>query len=137
MGAQDEEWRIESMSASVKSHAGILPVRYIGSTVPFANAFELSTHFMKHGHKFGATSEEEYERMADEFMAKPLDADLYECTAPHGRNDRIRLEGATRYFGVAYRINTIATFHPRGAHAIASKGGPLGFVLFKCAEVRN
>jgi len=105
--------------------------------VPFATAFELSSHFVKHGHKFGAATEQEYERMADEFMARPLNADLYECVSSHGRRDRIRLEGTTRYFGVAYKVNTISTFHPRDAHAIASKGGPLGFVLFKCAEVRN
>ncbi len=104
--------------------------------VPFADAFKLSSHFLKHGHKFGATSEAEYERMADEFMSKAITADIYECTSPHGRRDRNRLEGSTLYFGAAYNGDTIATYFPRSAMAVQRKGGPLGFVLSKCAEVR-
>ncbi len=79
--------------------------------------------------------------MADEFMAKPITADIFECTSPHGRHDRNRLEGSTLYFGVAYdRIptrNIISTFFPRSAQSVAGKGGPLGFITSKCAEVRN
>lgn len=109
---------------------------YIKPTVPFADAYKLSTHFLKHGHKFGATSEAEYERMADEFMSRALTADIYECTSIHGRKCRNRLEGSTLYFGAAYQVNIIATYLPREAIAVQRKGGPLGFVLAKCAEVR-
>jgi hypothetical protein len=104
--------------------------------VPFQNAFKLRSHFLKHGHKFGAATEEEYERMADAFMAKPVTIDIYECTSPFGRHDRNRLDGSTLYFGVAYGVDIIATFHPRGTYDVNSKGGPLGFVLAKCAKRR-
>jgi len=112
------------------------PPLYSDRTVPFETEFKLKSHFVKHGHKFGARTEAEYEQMADAFMAKPITADIYECMSPYGRRDRNRLEGSTLYFGVAYGLNTLYTFHTRTISNVASKGGPLGFVLAKCAEVK-
>jgi len=100
--------------------------------VPFASALHLTTHFHKHGHRFGAATENDYEKMAEAFMSQPLHADLYECTRTDG--DRIRLEGITHYYGVAYDVTIIRTFHIRDAHGIAMRGGPAGFVAHKCRE---
>lgn len=102
-------------------------------SVPFADALSLSLHFVKHGHKFGAATEQEYEQMADRFMSQVLHPDLHECIKASNL-DRIRLEGATRYFGVAYNVLTIRTFHVRDTFSIAHGGGPAGFVAHKCAE---
>jgi len=112
----------------------ILPV-YIGQTVPFANAIQRQLHFVKHGHKFGAVDEFDYERMADTFMSMLMHPNMFECCRAVGTFDRIRLDGLTRFFGVAYNGTVLRTFHPRSAASIAAKGGPLGFVTFKCAEV--
>jgi len=75
--------------------------------MPFANPLSRAIHFAKHGHKFGATTEFEYEKMADAFMAAPLRAGLYECVNPTGTHDRIRLDGANRHFGVAYKWSDV------------------------------
>jgi hypothetical protein len=104
--------------------------------VPFASLYKRQSHFDAHGWKFGATSEEEYERMADEFMSRSPNPDLYDCIRDVMTNDRIRLEGRTRFFGVAYHRLTIRSFYPKDANSIASDGGPAGFVARKCAEVR-
>ena len=105
---------------------------YIGLTVPFASAFHLSSHFLKHGKDVGAVSEQEYEQMADAFMSKPIRAGIYECTSVHGRRERNRIEESTFYFGVAYNGSTIATFYPPSAVSVKRKGGPQGFILSKC-----
>jgi hypothetical protein len=109
---------------------------YSGLTVPFLNAAQRSKHYVKHGHRFGAATEQDYERMADEFMTFPLLPPLVECTRITGTFDRVRLNGTTGHYGVAYNILTIRTFHVKEAAAVARRGGPLGFVLHKCAEVR-
>ena len=107
--------------------------------MPFANSFSRAIHFAKHGHKFGAATEFDYERMADAFMALPLASNLYECINPTGTNDRVRLDSITLHFGVAYLDTASGTvlrmFHVRTASSIAAKGGPQGFVNHKCAEV--
>jgi hypothetical protein len=108
---------------------------YIDRTVPFPNATQRQLHFVKHGHKFGAVDEFEYERMADTFMTMVMHPNIFECYRSVGTFDRIRLDGLTRFFGVAYNGTVLRTFHPRSAASIAAKGGPQGFVAFKCAEV--
>lgn len=104
--------------------------------MPFANAEELSIHFVKHGHKFGAATEADYESMADVFMSQAPNPDLHDCIRHVKTNDRIRLEGATRFFGIAYGVLTLRSFYPKDASAIAADGGPAGFVARKCAEKR-
>lgn len=104
--------------------------------MPFPNPIQRALHFVKHGHHFGAVDEYHYERMADAFMAAPLHPNLYEGTRSTGTRDRIRLDAVTRHYGVAYGILNLRTYHIRDAHGIALRGGPAGFVAFKCAEVR-
>jgi hypothetical protein len=111
-------------------------IEYSKPSMPFENAMKLSIHFAKHGHKFGAATAEEYEGMADEFMGRPLNADLQECVSPHGSQDRVRLEGTTPYYGVAYGFDILRTFHVKDRFGVARKGGPRAFVGTKCAEVR-
>jgi hypothetical protein len=90
---------------------------------------------MRHGHEFGASDEFDYERMADTFMSLPMHTNLYECVNPTGDHDRNRLDGVTRFFGVAYGASFVRTLHIRSVAQIAAQGGPLGFVLYKCSEV--
>jgi len=104
--------------------------------VPFASAYKLASHFVAHGHEFGAANEIEYERMADMFMSQPMQPDLYECIRLTGMGDRIRLDGAIGYYGVAYGTLTIRTFHTKTQYQIAHAGGPQGYVNRKCAEIR-
>jgi hypothetical protein len=72
-----------------------LSLRYIDLTVPFANPYLLQSHFDRHGHEFGATSEQEYEQMADAFMSQAPSPDLHDgvCVNPRGNgmHDRLRL----------------------------------------------
>jgi hypothetical protein len=103
--------------------------------VPFENPRQLAIHFAKHAHKFGLTTEREYEEMADAFMSQPLNADLYECVSPHRSRLRYRLQGSTLYFGIAARVTVLVTFHPRDPHGVALRGGPAGFVAHQCAQV--
>lgn len=105
--------------------------------MPFASQYSRESHFLSHGHKFGAATEEEYERMADEFMSRSPNADLYDCVRKMVINDRIRLEGSTRFFGAAYGVLTVRTFYPKDANSIAADGGPAGFIARKCAEKRS
>jgi hypothetical protein len=104
--------------------------------VPFPSSKQRRIHFSKHGHSFGAADEFEYERMADAFMAMPSHPDLHECFNPT-LQDRIRLDATTRYFGVAYNVSMLRTFHIRDAFSIAYRGGPLAFVRYKCSEVHR
>jgi hypothetical protein len=112
---------------------------YIGRTVPFANPYLLQIHFDKHGHKFGATSETDYERMADAFMSQPPRPDLYDGTCvnprPNGVIDRLRLEGLTLHFGVAFGVDTVRTFHPKSQRKVVGAGGPRAFVDQECLEI--
>jgi hypothetical protein len=109
---------------------------YIGLPVPFATADELSIHFQKHGHKFGAATEADYEKMADAFMSNAWNPGLFDCIRNISTSDRIRLEGATLFFGIAFGVLTLRSFYPKDANAIAAGGGPAGFVARKCAEKR-
>jgi hypothetical protein len=109
---------------------------YIGVTVPFRDSKQRAIHYQKHGHRFGARDEYDYERIADAFMAGPLHPNLFECYRITGTLDRIRLDGSTRYYGVAYNISVLRTFHIKDASQIAARGGPHGFVQHKCSEVR-
>ncbi len=95
----------------------------------------MALHFVKHGHKFGAASELEYERMADAFMSQPLNHDLLQCISLHGARCRNRIQASTLYFGVALHLS-IRTFHTKDANGVAKKGGPASYVAALCSEVR-
>jgi len=40
--------------------------------VPFKHRYDLQRHFVRHGDEFGATTADEYARLADAFMMGPL-----------------------------------------------------------------
>jgi hypothetical protein len=109
---------------------------YACLTVPFRDSTQRAKHFLKHGHRFGAVDEYDYERLADAFMSSPLHPNLFECYRMVGTMDRIRLDGSTRHYGVAYNVTVLRTFHVKDASGIAHRGGPLLFVQHKCSEVR-
>ncbi len=69
-------------------------------------------------------------------MSQPMHPDLYECIRITGIGDRIRLDGAIGYYGVAYGVLVIRTFHTKTQQQIAASGGPLGFVTRKCGETK-
>lgn len=102
--------------------------------MPFANAYERDIHFVKHGHKFGASDALEYERMADEFMFGPLGAQTHECIRPEGI-DRIRFDFGTRYEGVACRApEFLRTFYPVRTTTIARHGGEAAYFAYECSR---
>jgi len=108
--------------------------------MPFADAMERAIHFVKHGHKFGAATEEEYERMADAFLFGEMHADTSECTRPpcvrSGLIDRLRFGSTSRHFGVACtQPEFLRTFYPVEPKVIARHGGAPGFFRYECARV--
>ena len=102
--------------------------------MPFADAYKRASHFQRHGHDLGAATEEEYEKMADAFMAQPMNPDLHQCIRTKRSPDLIRLSASTRHFGVALSV-TIRTFLVKDAFSIAYRGGPAGFVRHECGRV--
>jgi len=114
---------------------------YTDPTVPFADPYLLQIHYVRHGHEVGATSEADYERLADAFMSQGPHPDLYDgtCLVPRADNgmcDRLRLDNATRWFGVAFGALTVRTLHMKSRFKINKHGGPRAFVDAKCLEVR-
>jgi hypothetical protein len=109
---------------------------YIGSTVPFLNPVLRQIHFQKHGHKFGASDEFHYERMADAFMNAPMQLGMHEGTVKrqNGVVDRLRLQEVTLYYGVIYNVSVVRSFYPRHPREITSHGGAAGFIVAKCSE---
>ena len=101
--------------------------------MPFASPYKRASHFVLHGHEFGAADEYAYEQMADAFMSQVMNPNLYECIRTVGAGDRVRLDGAIGYYGVAF-ILTIRTFHTKSQQQIAAAGGPLALVTRKCSE---
>jgi hypothetical protein len=103
--------------------------------MPFANSFELEIHFKKHGHKFGAATKEEYERLADTFLFGPMDAHTRECIRPNGA-DRLRFDFARMHFGVASVAPAfVRTFYPVERRIVTRHGGPAGYFSYECARV--
>lgn len=103
--------------------------------MPFANAYELSIHFTKHGAKFGVTTEVEYQQMADEFLFGPIGRDTSECIRPSG-DDRLRCEMVLRHFGVASVTPVfVKTFYPVNASVIFKHGGCAGFFRYECVRI--
>lgn len=95
---------------------------------------QLAIHFAKHGHKFGAASQSEYERMADEFLFGLMDRDTSECLRPSGA-DRLRFRTTNRHFGVACtRPIFVRTFYPVEAGLIANHGGAARYFTYECGR---
>ena len=103
--------------------------------MPFSSRFERDLHFTKHGHKFGATDAEEYERMADAFMFGAMDVDAQECIRP-SNIDRVRFGFGTHYEGVACIVPVfVRTFYPVQLTIIARHGGEAGYFSYECGRV--
>ena len=104
--------------------------------MPFASDYHRDIHFARHGHKFGAASAAEYERMADEFMYGNLDIDAQECTRPN-RIDRIRFGFVTHYQGVVYMIrDVVRTFYPVSMITVARRSGEASYFAYECSRIK-
>lgn len=102
--------------------------------MPFANSQERALHFAKHGHKFSAASELEYEQMADKFMCEPMPLTRRECNRPNG-TDRVRFDVASNHFGVAVVASTIVkTYYIVKLFTIKHHGGKAAFFTFECGR---
>ncbi|HVS88751.1 MAG TPA: hypothetical protein VHF01_11105 [Candidatus Acidoferrum sp.] len=110
-------------------------IRGCPNNVPYCNAWELATHFAKHGHKFAASDASEYENIAEAFLNGPLNGDTQECTRPDA--DRVRFGFVTHYFGVTRTVpapECIRTFYPVKLTTIAGRGGEAGYFNFECGR---
>lgn|ERR1035437_232307 len=93
---------------------------------------ERAIHFAKHGHKFGARTEIDYEMLADLFMFGAIDADTRECVRPGGIN-RVRFRTTNLHFGIAcVHPAFIRTFYPVSAGHVAYHGGPNRYFAYEC-----
>lgn len=89
---------------------------------------------MRHGHEFGAATEEEYEQMADAFMARTLSQVLQECIRhiPPRDPDRVRLHFDMGHFGVAYRHTILRTYHTKSRAKMVNRGGAAALLAYEC-----
>ena len=102
--------------------------------MPFSSAEERAIHFQKHGHEFGATTEIQYEEMADAFMARAMNITMRECIRPNGI-DRLRFDISNDNFGVAIvHTATLKTFYIVSFFKIHRRGGRLRFFAHECAR---
>ncbi len=107
--------------------------------MPFVNQLERDIHFAKHGHKFGASNADEYERMADQFMYGPLGQNSRECNrpvGPDGLRDKFRF-GFVNHYAAAACIEPpfIRTFHPVEIRHILRWGGEEGYFRYQCGRI--
>jgi hypothetical protein len=79
----------------------------VANSVPFKHRYDLQRHFVRHGEEFGATTADEYERLADSFMIGPLRDGALECNR---EGDLIRFDPRTKEFGVLATQGHVATF---------------------------
>lgn len=87
-------------------------------TLGFRDRVDLIEHFDRHAMDFGATTEEEYELLADYFLGAPRTAGMYECFRRNGA--MVRYDILTDEFGVLAADNYIQSYyHPQG-HNCAS-----------------
>lgn len=76
----------------------------------FYSKYLRDQHFDDHGADFGAKDEEEYERMADEFLGGPLKSSTLECIRASS-NDLIRYDYRTEEFGILSADRYIKTYY--------------------------
>jgi hypothetical protein len=104
--------------------------------MPFCNSLERDTHFERHGAEVGAIDAEDYERMADNFVLGPREADAMDCTRQDG--DRVRFGFATHLFGVARTApvpECIRTFYPVKSSRVNSRGGAAAYFRYECDRI--
>ena len=104
--------------------------------MPFLNSYERTSHFLRHGREFGATTEEEYEQMADAFMRRILSPILQECIRMNARDrDRVRLHFDRGNFGIAYRQTILRTYHMKSQTKIRNRGGAAALLAYECGRI--
>jgi pyocin large subunit-like protein len=85
---------------------------YDVDTVPF-DPFDreyLLQHFEAHGEEFGATTPEEYEAMADQFMSQLPSPELRECVRPRLPRMICRYNMRTGEYGVIREGGWLVTY---------------------------
>lgn len=81
-------------------------------------------HFVKHGADLGAHTVDEYEAMADRFMAKPVTSSVHECIRPGGTMI-CRYDSSTEEYGTMYIGGYLITyFRPIAAPHIPGNKRP-------------
>lgn len=91
-------------------------------TVPYTQGFAagfLLDHFTRHASDFNATSAEEYELLADQFLGSPLNPPVLECYRV-GNGDLVRFDPSTNEFGVLAMSRVIRTYYVRRPSTVSS-----------------
>lgn len=103
--------------------------------MPFIDAYARASHFKRHGHEFGAITEEEYEQLADAFMARALSPILQECIRIMSPDqDRVRLHFDRGNFGVSYGHAVLRTYHVKAQGKIRTRGAAAGLLAYECGR---
>jgi len=90
------------------------------------------THYADHANDFGATSEIDYEHMADEFLSGAKPPGAFECTRKKG--DLVRYDPSTNELGVLSKDSYIRTyFKPK----FCSHATPLEIAMRKCHKQKT
>lgn len=79
-----------------------------GRNVPFETKQDLLDHFSDHGHQFGVSIVEDYERLADTFMFGPRGPNVEECVRPQG--GFARYDTVTQEYGTVDRRGFLNTY---------------------------
>lgn len=69
---------------------------------------QLETHYLKHGYRFGAITQEEYLENARMLLSAPVGGDVYGKTRPNG--DILRYRASTGEFAVMSTDGMIRTY---------------------------
>lgn len=93
--------------------------------MPFKHDHALQRHFIRHGEEFQAGTADEYERLADEFLAGPLQVGAMECYRTSG--DLVRFDPTTNEFGVLSKNGYVSTYLIHRS----LPGGPTGLQYFQ------
>jgi pyocin large subunit-like protein len=75
--------------------------------MPFDPA-ELLDHYARHGRDFAAANAKDYERLAEQFMARPSVTHLLECKRTQG--DFVRYDTVTMEFAVRTNTGILRTY---------------------------
>jgi hypothetical protein len=102
-------------------------------TVPFADTDSRDEHFEKHRQEFGVATPEDYERMADDFMAASMNMSLYECRRLNA--DRVRMHLINTHLGVVKRDGKLRTFCIPKANRIVAAGNATKYCQAECARI--
>ena len=88
-------------------------------TLGFVTTEKLRKHFRDHKNEFGATTQEQYEALADMFLGGPLGAGVRDCTRANG--DYCRCNPSTGEYGILDDSRHIITFMILGHNTVARR----------------